>query len=163
MKHFIYLLSTLFFISCTNVETVDLAKARKEANAFIASQFDFFTESSLELAKETFTEDAVLIGTDAAEYLSGWTEIEPSVKGQLVIENPVFTARKLNVVMSDGGDMASYTQELDFTFSVAGEAGEIKNVRNSGVIKKIDGQWKVVQIHWSIGLEGQAVEYEMPE
>ena len=115
MKHFIYLLSTLFFISCTNVETVDLAKARKEANAFIASQFDFFTESSLELAKETFTEDAVLIGTDAAEYLSGWTEIEPSVKGQLVIENPVFTARKLNVVMSDGGDMASYTQELDFT------------------------------------------------
>ena len=163
MKHFIYLLSTLFFISCTNVETVDLAKATEEANAFIASQFDFFTESSLELAKETFAEDAVLIGTDAAEYLSGWTEIEPSVQGQLVIENPVFTARKLNVVMSDGGDMASYTQELDFTFSVAGEAGEIKNVRNSGVIKKIDGQWKVVQIHWSIGLEGQAVEYEMPE
>ena len=60
MKHFIYLLSTLFFISCTNVETVDLAKATKEANAFIASQFDFFTQSSLELAKETFTEDAVL-------------------------------------------------------------------------------------------------------
>ena len=163
MKHFIYLLSTLFFISCTNVETVDLAKATEEANAFIASQFDFFTESSLELAKETFAEDAVLIGTDAAEYLSGWTEIEPSVQGQLVIENPVFTARNLKVFMSDGGDMASYTQELDFTFSVAGEAGEIKNVRNSGVIKKIDGQWKVVQIHWSIGLEGQAVEYQMPE
>ena len=163
MKHFIYILSTLFFISCNNVESVDMTKATEEANAFIASQFDFFTESSLELAKETFAEDAVLIGTDAAEYLSGWTEIEPSVQGQLVIENPVFTARKLKVFMSDGGDMASYTQELDFTFSVAGEDGEIKNVRNSGVIKKIDGQWKVVQIHWSIGLEGQAVEYKMPE
>jgi len=163
MKYFIYLLSTCFFISCNNVESVDLDKATEEANAFIASQFDFFKESSLELAKETFTEDAVLIGTDAAEYLSGWAEIEPSVKGQLVIENPVFKARKLNVVMSDNGDMASYTQELDFTFSVAGEDGEIKNVRNSGVIKKIDGQWKVVQIHWSIGLEGQAVEYEIPE
>ena len=40
------------------------------------------------------------------------------------------------------------------------EAGEIKNVRNSGVVKKTDGQWKVVQIHWSIGVQGQAVEYE---
>ena len=65
--------------------------------------------------------------------------------------------------MSDGGDMASYTQELDFTFNVGGEPGEVNNVRNSGVIKKIDGQWKVVQIHWSIGLKGQAVEYEITE
>ena len=134
-----------------------------KANDFIASQFDFFSESSLELAKETFTEDAVLIGTDAAEYLSGWSEIEPSVEGQLAIKNPVFTSRKLNVFMSDGGDMASYTQELDFTFNVGGEPGEVNNVRNSGVIKKIDGQWKVVQIHWSIGLKGQAVEYKITE
>ena len=64
------------------------------------------------------------------------------------------------MVMSSGGDMASYTQRLDFTFSVEGEDGEINNVRNSGVVKKIDGEWKVVQIHWSIGVQGQAVEYE---
>ena len=30
---------------------------------------------------------------------------------------------------------------------------------NSGVIQKINGQWKVVQIHWSIGVQGQAIEY----
>ena len=59
--------------------------------------------------------------------------------------------------------MASYTQIIDFTFSIDGEPGEIKNVRNSGVIRKIDNMWKLIQIHWSIGLEGQAVEYEIEE
>lgn len=149
--------------SCNNTAPVDMEKATQEANDFILSQFDFFTESSIDIAEATFSKDAVLIGTDAAEYLSGWAEIEPSVEAQLAIKDPVFSARKLNVVMADGGDMASYTQELDFTFNIGGEAGEVNNVRNSGVIKKIDGQWKIVQIHWSIGLEGQAVEYEIPE
>ena len=164
MKYIISFLSICVLLSsCNSTEPVDMVKATQEANDFVASQFDFFTESSLELAKETFTEDAVLIGTDAAEYLSGWAEIEPSVKAQLVIKDPVFTSRKLNIFMDDGGNMASYTQEIDFTFNIGGESGEVKNVRNSGVIKKIDGVWKIVQIHWSIGLEGQAVEYEMPE
>lgn len=149
--------------SCNNTAPVDMEKATQEANDFILSQFDFFTESSIDIAEATFSKDAVLIGTDAAEYLSGWAEIEPSVEAQLAIKDPVFSPRKLNVVMADGGDMASYTQELDFTFNIGGEAGEVNNVRNSGVIKKIDGQWKIVQIHWSIGLEGQAVEYEIPE
>ena len=37
---------------------------------------------------------------------------------------------------------------------------EINDIRNSGVIKKIDGNWKIVQIHWSIGVKGQVIEYE---
>jgi hypothetical protein len=65
--------------------------------------------------------------------------------------------------MSDDGKMASYTQELDFTYSIDGEPGEVKDVRNSGVIKKDDNNWEIIQIHWSIGLEGQAVEYEVVE
>lgn len=163
MKQLFYYIILISVASCNTPKPIDLEKATQEANDFIANQFDFFTESSLEIAKATFSEDAVLIGTDATEYLSGWAEIEPSVKGQLAIKDPVFTSRKLNVIMSDSGDMASYTQEIDFTFKVGGESGEVKDVRNSGVIKKMDGQWKIVQIHWSIGLEGQAVEYDMSE
>ena len=160
MKRIIYFtLITSLLYSC-NVQNPNPEKALDEASSFISSQFDFFTNSSLEQAKNTFSDDAVLIGTDEAEYLSGWSEIEPSIVGQLAIKNPKFEARDLNIIMSDGGDMASYTQLLDFTFTVGEDLGEINNVRNSGVIKKIDGEWKVVQIHWSIGVQGQAVEYD---
>ena len=142
---------------------MDKAQVTKDASEFISSQFDFFSNSSLEEAKMTFSEDAVLIGTDAAEYLSGWTEIEPSVKGQLVIKDPVFSSRNLNIFLSNDGSMASYTQIIDFTFLIDGEPGEIKNLRNSGVIRKTNSVWKLIQIHWSVGLEGQAVEYEIEE
>ena len=162
-KIYFFLPVILLFTNCNNNNLVDVEKAFAEAENFIATQFDFFTNSSLEQAKMTFADNAILIGTDAAEYLTGWKEIEPSVKGQLIIKDPVFTSRNLNIFMSDDGKMASYTQELDFTYSIDGEPGEVKDVRNSGVIKKDDNNWEIIQIHWSIGLEGQAVEYEVVE
>lgn len=152
------IIATLIY-SC-NIEEPNPEKSFDEVSNFISNQFDFFTNSSLEQAKNTFSNDAVLIGTDEAEYLSGWSEIEPSIVGQLAIKNPKFETRDLNIIMSSSGDMASYTQLLDFTFTVGEDSGEINNVRNSGVVKKINGEWKVVQIHWSIGVQGQAVEYD---
>ena len=165
MKKIYFFLPVILLFTNLNSQNnlVDIEKASTEAEDFIASQFDFFTNSSLEQAKMTFADNAILIGTDAAEYLTGWKEIEPSVKGQLIIKDPVFSSRNLNIFMSDDGKMASYTQELDFTYSIDGEPGEVKDVRNSGVIKNIEGEWKIIQIHWSIGLEGQAVEYEIIE
>ena len=152
-KIYFFLPVILLFTNCNNNNLVDIEKVSAEAEGFIASQFDFFSNSSLEQAKMTFADNAILIGTDAAEYLTGWKEIEPSVKGQLIIKDPVFTSRNLNIFMSDDGKMASYTQELDLTYSIDGEPGEVKDVRNSGVIKKNDNSWEIIQIHWSIGIE----------
>ena len=165
MKNFIFftLLAFLIFGCSSKSVPIDKVQVTKEASEFISSQFDFFSNSSLDEAKMTFSEDAVLIGTDAAEYLTGWSEIEPSVKGQFVIKDPVFSSRNLNIFLSDDGSMASYTQITDFTFSIDGEPGEMKNIRNSGVIRKTNSMWKLIQIHWSIGLEGQAVEYDIEE
>ncbi len=165
MKNFIFftLLAFLIFGCSSKSVRIDKVQVTKEASEFISSQFDFFSNSSLDEAKMTFSEDAVLIGTDAAEYLTGWSEIEPSVKGQFVIKDPVFSSRNLNIFLSDDGSMASYTQITDFTFSIDGEPGEMKNIRNSGVIRKTNSMWKLIQIHWSIGQEGQAVEYDIEE
>ena len=69
--------------------------------------------------------------------------------------------------MSDDGRMASYNQIIDFSYrtptteSSSGVKYEIKNIRNSGVIKKISGDWKLIQIHWSIGVKGKVIEYEL--
>ena len=75
MKRIIYFtLITSLFYSC-NVQNPNPEKTLDEASNFISSQFDFFTNSSLEQAKNTFSDDAVLIGTDEAEYLSGWRKL----------------------------------------------------------------------------------------
>ena len=119
MKKFTYLLIMvpIIFGCNTTTNTVDLNQAKAEVAAFIDTQFDFFSSGSIEEAKETFAMDAVLIGTDEDEYLSGWSEVEPSLIGQIaVIKDPVFTTRNLNIMMGDDGNMASYTQIVDFTF-----------------------------------------------
>ncbi|MDC1371723.1 nuclear transport factor 2 family protein [Flavobacteriaceae bacterium] len=139
---------------------MDLAAVESEVKDVIATTLNFFQTGNIEDAKAVFSNDAVLIGTDEAEYLIGWEEIEPSIIAQLaVIKDAKFDTRDLNVTISSSGDMAAYTSVIDFSFTAGGEAASIENVRYSGVIKKIDGVWKTTQVHWSIGLAGQAVEY----
>ena len=141
-------------------DNVDQAALESEVKDVIATTLNFFQTGSVEDAKAVFSDDAVLIGTDEAEYLTGWEEIEPSIIAQLaVIKDAKFDSRNLKVTISSSGDMAAYTSIIDFSFTAGGEAASIENVRYSGVIKKIDGAWKTTHVHWSIGLAGQAVEY----
>ena len=157
----ILMLVTIF--SCnyqSNTETVDIQKIEAEVKDVIASTLNFFQTRNIEDAKAVFSDDAVLIGTDEAEYLTGWEEIEPSIIAQLaVIKDAKFDTRDLNVTISSSGEMAAYTSVIDFSFTAGGQPASIENVRYSGVIKKIDDVWKTTQVHWSIGLAGQAVEY----
>ena len=141
-------------------DNVDMATVELEVKDVIATTLNFFQTGNIEDAKAVFSNDAVLIGTDEAEFLTGWEEIEPSIIAQLaVIKDAKFDTRNLNVTISNSGDMASYTSIIDFSFTAGGEVGSLKNIRYSGVIKKMDGVWKTTQVHWSIGLAGQAVEY----
>ena len=142
-------------------------KSEQEVRDFIANQYNFFSVGSIDVAKKTFAKDAIIIGTDESEFLVGWDKIKKSLMGQIEeIENPKFVTKDLKIVMSDNSDMASYSQILNFSYrtptteSSSGVKYEINDIRNSGVIKKIDGNWKIVQIHWSVGVKGQVIEYE---
>ena len=142
-------------------------KSEQEVRDFIANQYNFFSVGSIDVAKKTFAKDAIIIGTDESEFLVGWDKIKTSIMGQIeVIENPKFITKDLKIVMSDNSDMASYSQILNFSYrtptteSSSGVKYEINDIRNSGVIKKIDGNWKIVQMHWSVGVKGQVIEYQ---
>ena len=151
-------------ISCNSSKTNEAPKDSKEnqlseINAFIDTQWNFMSNSSIEEAKATFYDEMTLIGTDKAEYYTSWSAMEASIEAQMQIAEPKFEQRNRRVFVSDDGTMASYTEIIDFSFSIDGSTNTIKDVRSSGVIKKIGGEWKIVQVHTSVGVEGQAVEY----
>lgn len=154
----------IIIISCTSDKTNQAYKDLKEnqlseINTFIDTQWDFMSNSSIEEAKATFYDEMTLIGTDKAEYYTSWSAMEASIEAQTQIADPKFEQRNRRVFVSDDGTMASYTEIIDFSFSIDGSTNTIKDVRSSGVIKKIGGEWKIVQIHTSVGVEGQAVDY----
>ena len=171
---FVFLLFLSILNSCNEVVNLNpedekkiSQKSEQEVRDFIANQYNFFSVGSIDVAKKTFAKDAIIIGTDESEFLVGWDKIKKSLMGQIEeIENPKFVTKDLKIVMSDNSDMASYSQILNFSYrtptteSSSGVKYEINDIRNSGVIKKIDGNWKIVQIHWSVGVKGQVIEYE---
>ena len=164
-KSFLWVLISFYtLISCNSSkssEIVTLSKEGqlKEINAFIDKQWNFMTNSSMEEAKNTFYDEMTLICNDKAEYYTSWSAMKASIEAQTQIIDPKFEQKNRRLFVSDDGTMASYTEIIDFSFSIDGNTNTIRDVRSSGVIKKIDGEWKIVQIHTSIGVEGQAVNY----
>ena len=158
-KYILFALSILAFSSCNNYN-VNSEEGEKEATEFIQSQFSFWENNSYDEAENYFDSNAVLIGTDASEYLSTWEEIGPSIKQQLeAVRDVKFEQQNLKVTLSDCGDMAAFTCITNFKGFSGENMFSIQNVRSSGVVKKINGQWKMIQNHWSIGSLEQVVEY----
>ena len=150
-------------LSCSTdkpqLNSVDLNSVKEEANKFIDSQWDFFENSSLESAKNVFYEKGILIGTDKAEFYNNWEELEPSIKAQLAIPNPKIQSRNRTTFISDDGNMVAFSEIFDLSFEMNEEMMSLNDIRSSGVIKKVNGEWKIIQMHNSIGIDGQAVEY----
>ncbi|MGI9593507.1 MAG: nuclear transport factor 2 family protein [Patiriisocius sp.] len=163
MKKIYLVLIAILAISCTSEKsqpnTVDLLSIEADANKFIDSQWSFFEESSLEKAKNIFYEKGVLIGTDKAEFYKNWAELEPSIKAQLAIPNPKFQSRDRTTFVSEDGNMVAFSEILDLSFQMDEQTMTINDMRSTGVIQKMNGEWKIIQMHNSIGVDGQAVEY----
>ena len=174
MKNFLLITIAITLLNSCNYASSEKYKKRdlieevsSEVSMFINDQYEFLSIGSIDIAEKIFSKDAIIIGTDQEEYLIGWEEIKPAILGQIqAIENPKFVTRDLKVVIGDNGKMASYSQILDFSYrttateSSSGVKYELKNIRNSGVLKKIDEEWKIIQIHWSNGKKGQVVKYK---
>ena len=147
-KPFLWVLTSLYtLISCNSSkssEIVTLSKEDqlKEINAFIDKQWNFMTNSSMEEAKNTFYDEMTLIGTDKAEYYTSWGAMKASIEAQMQIIDPKFEQKNRRLFVS-----------------IDGNTNTIRDVGSSGVIKKIDGERKIVQIHTSIGVEDQAFDY----
>ena len=147
-KPFLWVLISFYtHISCNSSkssEIVILSKEDqlKEINAFVDKQWDFMTTSSMEEAKNTFYDEMTLIGTDKAEYYTSWGAMKASIEAQMQIIDPKFEQKNRRLFVS-----------------IDGNTNTIRDVGSSGVIKKIDGERKIVQIHTSIGVEDQAFDY----
>ena len=147
-KPFLWVLTSLYtLISCNSSkssEIVTLTKEDqlKEINAFIDKQWNFMTNSSIEEAKNTFYDEMTLIGTDKVEYYTSWSAIKESIEAQMQIIDLKFEQKNRRLFVS-----------------IDGNTNTIRDVGSSGVIKKIDGERKIVQIHTSIGVEDQAFDY----
>ena len=134
----------------------------EEAELLIAKMWESFEKGDLDQFSQTMSQenDMVSFGTDASERWDGWKNLEESVRLQFQSFKVISVKRKNKTLkISDTNRTAWFSEIVDW--EMAGEDGNdiIKGIRYTGVMEKIAENWKIVQFHCSVGVEGQVLEY----
>ena len=157
-KLFFTLLISSFFLT---VEA-NLKSVANEADFVISKMWESFVLGDHKMFAETMAQDSdmVTFGTDASERWDGWDDLQKSVKKQFDafdILNVKRMDKKLN--LSNSGEVAWFSEIVDWEFLVEGKKQIIKGVRYTGVMEKRENEWKIVQFHSSVGVSGQVIAY----
>ena len=140
---------------------VDLSAEEAAARAAVNMWEQMWVNEDIALFDEAFAHDPdmVIFGTDVAEYWVGYETARESLEYQLeVFEDIESTTRNQVVKIHESGEVAWFTQMMDFEVTSGDERIEITGWF-SGVLEKRNGGWKIVQFHASVPVSGQAVAY----
>lgn len=142
--------------------TVD-KEAEKASVKAVMDQFihSMETENMAETAKlVAHDDDMVSFGTDASERWVGWDGMKQSMEQQYAsFEGTKLTVRDQVIHVNDTGNTAWFSELVDWHTTAGGQQVDLVGSRATGVLEKRDGNWLVVQMHFSVPVHGQAAEY----
>lgn len=110
----------------------------------------------LEKFSACFKQDSetINIGTDIDEFWVGWNPFYTYMSKMIETRKGLtINAKNTNVSISANGDVAWYSQLIDTCIETKGDPFRLEGFRHTGVMLKINNQWKIIQSHMSIGYE----------
>lgn len=156
MKYFnalIFVTTLGFLTSCTEVKIKSKA-AEIISIENVLEQYVLANENQdFDLFQKIWAPDAdiILFGTDSDERLMGWVNIKNAVKEQYqTIEETYISVSDQFIKLSDDGSTAWFAEIINYNFVYQGEAKSYEGLRFTGVLKKMEGEWKFVQAHLSL-------------
>ena len=104
--------------------------------------------------------DMVSFGTDASERWVGWDALKTAMEQQnAAFDSMNMTIRDQVIKVSPAGDAAWFSELIDWSIETGGQKVNLNGARATGVLEKRAGKWLLVQMHFSVGVAGQAAEY----
>jgi len=152
---FLVLLSALFIASCADNKSkkFDLIE-ETEAIENVLDKYIVANETqNFELIQEIWAPntDIILYGTDSDERLMGWVNIKNAIQDQFHhITDTYISATDQFIKVNETGNTAWFAETLNYNFVYNDKAKSYEGLRFTGVLEKIDGQWKLVQAHLSL-------------
>lgn len=96
-------------------------------------------------------DDIVLYGTDSDERVVGWASIRSGIKEQFgFISDTYISASNQFIKLNCTGNTAWFAETLNYNYMYKGVAHSYEGLRFTGVVAKIDGEWRLVQTHLSL-------------
>lgn len=170
MKKFIGLflvLATLFALnSCDSVAehsekvNVDLNQEKLVVSQILDNLAAATESGNFEMIKEIWSpsEESLLIGTDSDQKFMGWEDIMAAIKKQFgSFEQTFISITDQSIWINEDASMAWFFEELNYNFVFEEKAMTFEGIRFTGVMRRIDGKWRLVQQHMSIPAEPEMV------
>jgi ketosteroid isomerase-like protein len=135
-----------------------ITEATQVINQFPAA----FESGNIDILSQILSHDSILVvfGTDSAEYWVGYPAVEQALKAQLASFTDInFTVTHQKINVSENLDAAWFSEMADWSMTANGQPVELKGIRITGVLDKEPDVWKIVQMHFSLPVSGQAAEY----
>ena len=129
----------------------------------VVDKFPMALESgNLDTLSQIMVHDSSLVvfGTDSAEYWVGYPAVEQAFKAQIAAFKDIkITVSNQKVNVSESLDAAWFSEMADWSMVVNDQPLDLKGLRITGVLTNEPDGWKIVQMHVSMPVAGQAAEY----
>lgn len=143
--------------SCAQAPTEEQLKAEREVVArTVSSCIGWFKDKDFDLLFSVVANDSNYLSVrPTGNVLKGYDEFVESAE---IFKNPEFTyvrheLKDLTINFSRSGDVAWFYCVLDDINDWGGQPANWENTRWTGVVEKRDGEWAIVQQHFSFAAE----------
>lgn len=157
MKKLIFISLIVFIaVSCCNVNnntTFDIEQEREKVALVLEKYVIANEKQDLDLVKEIWASspDIVVIGTNSDETIIGWDQIRSTLQRQFdSFEDTYISVRDQIIEINETGNTAWFSEIMNYNYIYQGEAKQFEGLRFTGVLKKINNEWFIVQSHVSI-------------
>lgn len=163
-KFVFFILPALIFslTTCTSEPEADLEKEREKVMQVLDDFVKAHEERDLELLLSCFSDkpDIVILGTDEDELWVDKVSMGNAQKRAYETFNTInLSVRDKILKMCDTGDQAWFYMKVNWYVESEGKQFNFDGIRTTGVLENEINKWSIVQIHTSMPVKGQAVEY----
>jgi len=165
MKNIVYFI-LLFLVSlqfsCSDRDKVDLEAERTQVMGVLDDFIKAHETKDPELLLSCFSQESnlLILGTDENELWVDKTSLEETQKRAYETFDKVkLSVRDKVINISPYGKAAWFYMRVDWFVNAQGENYKLNDIRTTGVLKNEGKDWKIVQLHTSLPVEGQAVKY----
>ena len=122
-----------------------------ELSLLIRDWYYSASEGHMEKFLDFFLKDerTTYFGTDPSELWYGYDQIRSNMEENFK-HYKKWTIMSKNLVLHQFGDVAVFTDDVELSAHFQ-DTGMVEDARMTGVLIRKDGQWKIIQAHFSLG------------
>ncbi|MFC1481222.1 nuclear transport factor 2 family protein [Candidatus Neomarinimicrobiota bacterium] len=143
---------------CTSVPELDVAAEKATIEGVVHASIGWAKEKNKELLYQCMAQDTsfFIFNPDNAGNITSFASFQEMVEGffmQAAFKAISYEVKDLRINLSRTGEAAWYSAILDDFNEWNGQPASWENVRWTGALEKRDGQWVIVQMHFSFATD----------